>query len=600
MSLVRSGAAPARHHHARRRSRTRSRRWRRPAARPTPCCTCSRSRARPACRSTLDDFDAISARTPLHRRSQAGRPLRRDRPAPRRRQRARRASGSSRPACSHGDALTVTGRTLARGSGATRVETPGQEVVRPTGQPLKPHRRPGDPARQPRARRLRWSRSSGTERATHRGPARVFDSEEAAFDAVQRQTIKPGDVVVIRYEGPSGGPGMREMLGVTARDRRRRARRDRWRCVTDGRFSGATRGLMVGHVAPEAARGGPIAAVRDGDIDRRSTSTSARLDVDVPADDAASAAGGVDAARRRATRPACSRSTRSSCRRPSTRRGDGMRRRVRCQIRLRLPRSEMQMHHETDRRADSLGSAGARRRDRRLRLSGRRDSAGLRRDAASTRFATSWCATSRARRTWPTATRARRGKVGVAIATSGPGATNMVTGIATAMMDSSPIVCITGQVGSKLIGSDAFQETDITGITLPITKHNYLVTRAEDVAPAVREAFAVARGGRPGPGARRHHQGRAAGRAARSTGTRPSRTSPRRSTMRCRATATCREAIDADQRRRASADSRRPRRHAVGRRAPDPRARRARADSDRGDAARHRRRCRRRIRSTSA
>src|SRR5216117_2839105 len=91
------------------------------------------------------------------------------------------------------------------------------------------------------------------------------------------------------------------------------------------------------------------------------------------------------------------------------------------------------------------------------------------------------------------------GKVGVAIATSGPGATNMVTGIATAMMDSSAIVCITGQVGSKLIGSDAFQENDITGITLPITKHNYLVTSAEDVAPAVLEAFAVARSGRPGP-----------------------------------------------------------------------------------------------------
>src|SRR3989475_9083212 len=91
------------------------------------------------------------------------------------------------------------------------------------------------------------------------------------------------------------------------------------------------------------------------------------------------------------------------------------------------------------------------------------------------------------------------GKVGVAIATSGPGATNMVTGIATAMMDSSPIVCITGQVGSALIGSDAFQETDITGITLPITKHNYLVTRAEDVAPSVFEAFAIAAGGRPGP-----------------------------------------------------------------------------------------------------
>ena len=91
------------------------------------------------------------------------------------------------------------------------------------------------------------------------------------------------------------------------------------------------------------------------------------------------------------------------------------------------------------------------------------------------------------------------GGVGVAIATSGPGATNLVTGIATAMMDSSPIVCITGQVGSKLIGYDAFQETDITGITLPITKHNYLVTRAEDLAPAMREAFWLAKSGRPGP-----------------------------------------------------------------------------------------------------
>src|SRR5687767_7154199 len=91
------------------------------------------------------------------------------------------------------------------------------------------------------------------------------------------------------------------------------------------------------------------------------------------------------------------------------------------------------------------------------------------------------------------------GRVGVAIATSGPGATNMVTGIATAMMDSSPIVCITGQVGSRLIGSDAFQETDITGITLPITKHNYLVTRVEDIMPAMKEAFLLAKSGRPGP-----------------------------------------------------------------------------------------------------
>ena len=91
------------------------------------------------------------------------------------------------------------------------------------------------------------------------------------------------------------------------------------------------------------------------------------------------------------------------------------------------------------------------------------------------------------------------GEVGVAMATSGPGATNLVTGIATAMMDSSPLVCITGQVSSRVLGTDAFQETDITGVTLPITKHNFLVTRTEEIAPRIRRAFAIARSGRPGP-----------------------------------------------------------------------------------------------------
>jgi dihydroxy-acid dehydratase len=100
---------------------------------------------------------------------------------------------------------------------------------------------------------------------THRGPARVFDSEEAAFAAVQAGQIVSGDVVVIRYEGPQGGPGMREMLGVTAAIVGA-GLGESVALVTDGRFSGATRGLMVGHVAPEAARGGPLAAVHDGDI----------------------------------------------------------------------------------------------------------------------------------------------------------------------------------------------------------------------------------------------------------------------------------------------------------------------------------------------
>src|SRR6516162_858944 len=91
------------------------------------------------------------------------------------------------------------------------------------------------------------------------------------------------------------------------------------------------------------------------------------------------------------------------------------------------------------------------------------------------------------------------GKVGVALATSGPGATNLVTGVATAMLDSSPIVCITGQVASSLLGSDAFQEIDITGITLPVTKHNFLINKTEDIAPALRHAFQIAQSGRPGP-----------------------------------------------------------------------------------------------------
>ena len=103
------------------------------------------------------------------------------------------------------------------------------------------------------------------------------------------------------------------------------------------------------------------------------------------------------------------------------------------------------------------------------------------------------------------------GKVGVALATSGPGATNLVTGIATAMLDSSPVVCITGQVPSKLLGSDAFQETDITGVTLPITKHNFLVTRVEEIAPTLRAGVRHRAQRAAGAGARRHHQGRAAG-----------------------------------------------------------------------------------------
>jgi dihydroxy-acid dehydratase len=179
-----------------------------------------------------------------------------------------------------GSLPTVTGRTLGDEAALAR-ETPGQEVVRAAGRPLKPN---GGLVilRGSLAPEGSVMKVSGADRLQHRGPARVFDSEEAAFDAVQHQSIKPGDVVVIRYEGPSGGPGMREMLGVTAAIVGA-GLGDSVALVTDGRFSGATRGFMVGHIAPEASRGGPIAAVRDGDtilID----AANRKLDVDVPAD----------------------------------------------------------------------------------------------------------------------------------------------------------------------------------------------------------------------------------------------------------------------------------------------------------------------------
>jgi dihydroxy-acid dehydratase len=162
-----------------------------------------------------------------------------------------------------GDALTVTGHTLAEDASHAS-ETPGQQVVRPTDRPLKPHGGLvilfGNLAPDGAVLKL-----SGTETTAHRGPARVFDSEEQCFDAVQRQTIKPGDVVVIRYEGPAGGPGMREMLAVTGAITGA-GLGESVLLLTDGRFSGATRGLSIGHIAPEASRGGPIAAVREGDI----------------------------------------------------------------------------------------------------------------------------------------------------------------------------------------------------------------------------------------------------------------------------------------------------------------------------------------------
>lgn len=177
-----------------------------------------------------------------------------------------------------GTQMTPTGKTIAEEVARVK-ETPGQVVVRPVSNPLKKTGGlvilKGNLAPEGCVIKV-----AGYERTHHRGPARVFDCEEDAMHAVMSKSIKAGDVVVIRYEGPRGGPGMREMLGVTGA-LVGEGLGDSVALLTDGRFSGATHGLMAGHVSPEAARGGPIAAVADGDtvvfdIEKR------RIDMEVP------------------------------------------------------------------------------------------------------------------------------------------------------------------------------------------------------------------------------------------------------------------------------------------------------------------------------
>ena len=189
-----------------------------------------------------------------------------------------------RPGLLHGDERTVDGRTIAEIAGSAS-ETAGQEVVVPIERPLKEtgglailH---GSLAPDGCVVKL-----AGHERRLHRGPARVFESEAECYAAVRDQRIVPGDVVVIRNEGPVGGPGMQEMLSVTAA-LVGEGLGDEVALLTDGRFSGGTHGLMIGHVAPEAALGGPIAVVREGDsividVDRKA------LDLEVPAEEIAS------------------------------------------------------------------------------------------------------------------------------------------------------------------------------------------------------------------------------------------------------------------------------------------------------------------------
>jgi len=181
----------------------------------------------------------------------------------------------------HEDEITVTGETIGEEADKV-VEEPGQDVVLPVDAPLKA---------QGGLAILRGNicpdgavvKVAGTERRNHTGPARVFEREEDCFAAVRKGQIEKGDVIVIRNEGPAGGPGMREMLQVTAA-LVGEGLGEHVALLTDGRFSGATRGLMIGHVSPEAVKGGPIAAIRDGDIITVDID-SRRLDVDLPVEE---------------------------------------------------------------------------------------------------------------------------------------------------------------------------------------------------------------------------------------------------------------------------------------------------------------------------
>jgi dihydroxy-acid dehydratase len=179
-----------------------------------------------------------------------------------------------------GGCMTITGRTLAQEVADVR-ETAGQDVIHPLDKPIKATGGlvilKGSLAPEGSVLKI-----AAADRMEHRGPARVFNSEEPAMEAVLRGEIKPGDVVVIRYEGPKGGPGMREMLGVTGAIVGA-GLGESVAMLTDGRFSGATRGFMVGHVAPEAAVGGPIAAVEEGDIIHIDIKRRT-IDVEVPAE----------------------------------------------------------------------------------------------------------------------------------------------------------------------------------------------------------------------------------------------------------------------------------------------------------------------------
>ena len=328
------------------------------------------------------------------------------------------------------------------------------------------------------------------------GPAVIFELQEEAMAGILGGKVKAGDCVVVRYEGPKGGPGMQEMLSPTSAIMGM-GLGDKVALITDGRFSGGTRGvpaLVTFHRKlrraarlPHSKPGDMIAidlAARTLDVRLSDEEIQSRLNAlaSIPIQDHIQMVEaifvfchqcrygrGVIYGRWTVDHALV------CCR--WSRQGAAMKKKGAEIVWECLVREGVEVVFGYP------GGANMPIYDAMLNYPVHHVL--VRHEQGAAHMADGYARAS--------------GKVGVAMATSGPGATNLVTGICTAMMDSVPVVFITGQVAAHLIGGDAFQETDVTGITLPITKHNYLVTRADEIAETIREAFYIARSGRPGP-----------------------------------------------------------------------------------------------------
>ena len=380
--------------------------------------------------------------------------------------------------------MTVTGKTIAENIQGVVNKNP--EVIRPVENPysktggiavLKGNLAPDSAV---------VKRSAVVpEMMVHEGPARVFDCEEDAIAAIKGGKIVEGDVVVIRYEGPKGGPGMREMLNPTSAIAGM-GLGSSVALITDGRFSGASRGASIGHVSPEAAVGGPIAFVEEGDIIKINIPENT-LNVDITDEEME--------ARKAKWQPREPKITTGYLARYASMVTSGNTGAI-----LKTDRKEEQKHMQLtgsqvvieclkEQGVDTVfgypGGAILNVYDELYKHSDE-----IHHVLTSHEQGASHAADGYARST---------GKVGVCLATSGPGATNLVTGIATAYMDSVPMVAITCNVGVPLLGKDSFQEIDIAGITTPITKHNFIVKDINKLADVIRRAFRIAQTGRPGP-----------------------------------------------------------------------------------------------------